>query len=110
MSYSFFNQTTPPKTYLPDSIFMVCGEDTQECNVCSNVMYSPVVKGYVHDTLRGKVFCPFGAGESMNRTIYGDQQYLYSLQPQKYQGTTWGRAPQLGPRTLAKIGLEYRTA
>jgi hypothetical protein len=109
MNYTFFNQSVPEKTYLPDSVYMICGEDTQACTVCSNILWSPVVNGMVHSALIGKVFCPFGKGDSMNTPIYGDQAYLTQLNPEKFKNTTWGRAPQLYPRPLAEIGLEFRT-
>lgn len=94
--------------YIPDSIYTVCGSATQDCGVCSNVVYSAELKGYVHDTQRGKVFCPFGANGTMNKTIFGDQGYLNKVND--FQNTTWGRAPQLYPRSLSKIGLEWRTS
>ena len=92
--------------YLPDSIYTICGEDTQDCNVCKNNLYSNVVGGIVHDSQRGKVFCPFGMGDSMNQPIFGDQN---SLQP-NWGKTTWGRVPQMDPRSLTKIGLSWRTS
>ena len=107
--FSFFQQSVKSKNYLPDSIYSVCGEDTQACNVCSNEVYSTALNAKVHDTLRGKVFCPFGMGESLNTPIYGDQSYLVQLQPNRFQGSTWGRAPQLDPRPLVKVGLHWRT-
>jgi len=110
MNYSTVNQGTVSRNYLPDSVYMLCGEDTQACNVCSNEVWSPVVNGLVHDTQRGKVFCPFGMGDSQNRTIYGDQSYIIHNNPSQFEQTTWGRVPQLSPRPLAKIGLEFRTA
>jgi len=110
MNYSSVNQSTFSRNYLPDSVYMLCGEDTQACNVCSNEVWSPVINGLVHDTQRGKVFCPFGMGESQNRPIYGDQSYLVHNNPSQFERTTWGRAPQLDPRPLARIGLEFRTA
>lgn len=105
--FSFFQQATPEKTYLPDSLYSVCGEETQACGVCKNEVWSPVVNSYVHDTQAGKVFCPFGKGDSMNTPIFQDQAYLNRLnnQPQ----TTWGHVPQLGPRSLVRVGLEFRT-
>ena len=109
MNFSFFQQSTKPRTYIPDSIYAICGEDTQDCNICSNVVWSNAVNGFVHDSQNGKVFCPFGAGETLNTPIFGDQAYLVSLQPGKFQNTTWGKVPQLDPRPLAKIGLEFRT-
>ncbi len=105
--FSFFQQSVKPKDYLPDSIYSVCG--AEECNVCSNQVYSTALNQVVHDTLRGKVFCPFGMGESLNTPIYQDQAYLVGLQPSRFQNTTWGRAPQLDPRPLVKVGLQWRT-
>ena len=99
--------------YLPDSIYTICGENTKDCKICSNNLYSPIVNSIVHDTQRGKVFCPFGMGESMNKTIYGDQKILnndYILLNSNWNKTTWGHVPQLGPRSLTKIGLEWRTS
>ena len=107
MNFSFFNQSVQPRNYLPDSIYTLCGEDTN-CSVCSNVVWSPVVNALVHDSQNGKVFCPFGKGESMNTPIYGDQAFLTKLNG--FKNTTWGRVPQLNPRPLAKIGLEFRTS
>ena len=110
MNYAFFNKSTPERTYIPDSVYTICGEDTQDCTNCSNVLWSPVVNSLVHDTLRGKVYCPFGKGNSMNKPIYGDQSYLVQLNPGEFKNTTWGRVPQLGPRALSQIGLEWRTS
>ena len=109
MNYSFFNQSVQPRNYLPDSIYTLCGEDTN-CSVCSNVVWSPVVNALVHDSQNGKVFCPFGKGESMNTPIFGDQSFLVQSNPNGFKNTTWGRVPQLTPRPLAKIGLEFRTS
>jgi hypothetical protein len=111
--FSYFQQSVPERQYIPDSVYTVCGEKTQDCdNICSNRVWSRQLNSYVHDTLAGKVFCPFGRGGSMNKPIYGDQAYIYSLiqEPAKFTSTTWGRAPQLDPRPLAKIGLEWRTS
>jgi len=116
-SHNIYNtfSTTPfnSKDYIPDSVYMVCGEQTQDCNVCSNEVYSPVVNGKVHDPLNGKVFCPFGKGDSLNQSVYYDQQSLngnYIRQIPNYQTTTWGKVPQLEPRPLAHIGLSWRTS
>jgi hypothetical protein len=92
--------------YIPDSVYTICGGSPQDCNVCSNVVNSAV--GIVHDSQRGKVFCPFGKGDTMNQSIYGDQNYLNTVN--NYTPTTWGRAPQIDPRPLAKIGLSWRTS
>jgi hypothetical protein len=101
------------KDYIPDYIYRLCRGAPYHCNVCSNVVYSNVLDNYVHDTERAKVFCPFGKGESLNLNTFGDQTNLYSidtLQNPNYFKTKWGHAPQLTPRPLAKIGLEWRTA
>jgi hypothetical protein len=93
--------------YIPDSIYTICGEYTEDCSVCSNDVYSPVVNNYVHDSQRGKVFCPFGKKNTMNQSIYSDQLSLHS---NDYYHTRFGHAPQLNPRPLSKIGLEWRTS
>ena len=100
------------KNYIPDSIYTICGEHTNNCNNCSNKLYSPVVGGMVHDSQRGKVFCPFGTGTSMNQPIFGDQGYLNELSIKnnpEWGKTTWGHVPQMEPRSLSRIGLEWRT-
>ena len=114
MNYNSYNSyETKTYNYTPDSIYMVCGENTELCNVCTNEVYSPVVNGKVHDPYNGKVFCPFGMGDSFNQNTLFDQ---YSINTQKinnnvnYQTSTWGKVPQLDPRPLAKIGLEWRTS
>jgi len=99
---------TDKRNYLPDSIYTICGEYTQDCNVCSNVVYSKELKNWVHDSQRGKVFCPFGMGETLNKNIYTDQ--ISIINPAKWNTTTWGSVPQLDPRPLSKIGLEWRTS
>jgi hypothetical protein len=101
------------KKYLPDSIYMVCGEQTNKCGVCDNSIYSPVVNGMVHDSQRGKVFCPFGMDNSMNQPIYGDQSIAnsnYIRQNPNWGKTTWGHVPQMDPRPLSQIGLHWRTS
>ena len=101
-------------TYIPDSVYTICGEETQQCDsICSNNVWSPVVNDYVHDPYNGKVFCPFGKGESMNQSIISDQSYVNSFNLNNinnYAKTTWGRAPQMDPRALSKIGLTWRTS
>jgi len=92
------------KNYIPDSIYTICGN----CEKCSNMVYSRELDAFVHDTQRGKVFCPFGTKGTMNQTIFGDQGYLNGVND--FKNTTWGRAPQLDPRPLSKIGLEWRTS
>ena len=101
------------KVYIPDSVYMICETDQGICNICTNEVYSPVVNGKVHDPYNGKVFCPFGMGESLNQSTLFDQ---YSVNTQKisnnanYQTSTWGKVPQLDPRPLSKIGLEWRNS
>jgi hypothetical protein len=99
--------------YIPDSVYTICGEFTQDCSVCDNRVYSPVLNNYVHDSQRGKVFCPFGKNNSMNKPIFGDQGFLNLsniINNPNYTNTTFGQAPQLNPRPLSKIGLEWRTS
>ena len=99
--------------YIPDSVFMMCGEYTGDCTVCSNSVYSPVVNGKVHDPFMGKVFCPFGKVETMNTPINTDQGFInrYNINTvPNYQKTTWGRAPQMDPRSLSRIGLSWRSS
>ena len=106
-------ETYTKKHYLPDSIYMLCGEDTQDCSICSNNLYSPIVGGMVHDSQTGKVFCPFGMGDSMNQPIFGDQATAnanYNSQKPGWSKTTWGHVPQMDPRSLTKIGLSWRTS
>ena len=102
------------KRYIPDSVYMVCGSETQDCNnICSNSVFSPVVNGYVHDPLNGKVFCPFGMGNSLNQDIFHDQRSVNTdrlMGNSNYPLTTWGKVPQLDPRALVKVGLEFRTS
>jgi hypothetical protein len=108
-----FMNFTEQKNYLPDSVYTICGEDTQACTVCENKLYSNVVNGMVHDSQRGKVFCPFGMGDSMNQPIFGDQGILNGTKIQEtpnWGKTTWGHAPQMDPRSLTKVGLTWRTS
>jgi hypothetical protein len=101
------------RNYIPDSVYNICGEFTQDCSVCSNETFSRVLNTYVHDSQRGKVFCPFGKNGSMNQTIFGDQGSLNKSNinlNNNYPRTTFGHAPQLNPRPLSKIGLEWRTS
>ena len=108
-----FSKFTESKNYLPDSVYTICGEITQGCDICENKVFSNVVSGMVHDSERGKVFCPFGMGESMNQPIYGDQGILNATQINlnpKWGKSTWGHAPQMDPRPLTKIGLTWRTS
>jgi hypothetical protein len=100
-------------SYIPDSVYTLCAEETQDCNICSNNVFSPVVNGNVHDPRNGKVFCPFGVGDTMNQSIAADQSFMNSFNIStnaKYTTSTWGRAPQMDPRSLTKIGLEWRTS
>jgi hypothetical protein len=88
---------------LPDSIYSSYPEQQ---SICKNVAYSPITRTIVHDSMRGKVFCPFGAGNTMNQSIFADQ----AIMDIKYQNSTkWGMAPQLDPRPLTRIGIRYLT-
>jgi len=92
---------------------MMCGENPDQCNVCSNTVYSNVLDTFVHDPYNGKVFCPFGKGESMNQSTIIDQAFINSFNisvNNNYNSTIWGKAPQLSQRPLTKIGLSWRTS
>lgn len=85
--------------YIPDSIHARCDN---KCNICSsNIEYSKRLKLEIQQTKRGKVFCPFGKKENIDLDIYFNQIH-------KNTDTTWGRVPQLDPRSLSRIGLEWR--
>ena len=108
MNYSYFDKPLQTKDYLPDSIYTLCVNDKDNCNVCSNNTFSNLLDGYVHDVQRAKVFCPFGKDESMNKSNYSDQKFINDTTNTPI--TTWGRVPQLNPRPLSKIGLEWRSS
>jgi len=113
MNIGAFTKYSEHKNYIPDSIYTICGENTQDCNVCKNIVYSPIVDGMVQDSQTGKVFCPFGMGDSMNQGIFGDQGILNLINIQNNNNwgkTTWGHVPQMDPRSLTKIGLTWRTS
>jgi hypothetical protein len=94
--------------YLPDSIYLLCGEYTNDCTVCSNVVETNI--GVVHDSQRGKVFCPFGMGDSFKQSIFSDTLNGLKQQTPQWKTSTWGHVPQFDPRSLNKIGLEWRTS
>ena len=105
MNYSSFN--VQQVSMIPDSVYSPCSQQPNECDdICSNVQYSTLLNDYVHDTQRGIVFCPFGKNDTMNKSTYADQRFLYNLNSPK--PSTWGRVPQLDPRPLYKIGLEWK--
>ena len=99
--------------YIPDSIYTICGNDPSNCANCSNVVSTRVFNNYIvaHDPLRGKVLCPFGTKNSMNQSNFSDQLYNYNTEIQSneyYTQTPFGRAPQMNPRPLSKIGIHWR--
>ena len=114
LSFSTINSSNPTKSYIPDFVYNLCADDTQQCDdICSNNVFSPVVDGYVHDPRNGKVFCPFGKGETMNQSIVYDQSYINSFNSNNitnFATSTWGHAPQMDPRSLSKVGLSWRTS
>jgi len=92
--------------YIPDSLYTrTCGFHSVEeyCNVCNNNVPSLIYKGFVTGPERVYSFCPFGKGESMNKDIFADQKSLKTP-----VNTTWGRVPQLTPRSLSRIGLDWK--
>jgi hypothetical protein len=89
--------------WIPDSIYSSYPEQQ---TVCKNVAYSPITRSLVHDSQTGKVFCPFGTDNSMNQSIYADQEVLNQ---RISTSTPFGRVPQLDPRPLARIGIRWMT-
>ena len=104
--------TLDTKNYIPDFVYSsMCADDCED--VCSNNVYSPVVGGYVHDPYNGKVFCPFGKGDSLNKSIMSDQTFMDTFNSSSinnYATTKWGHVPQLSPRPLVKVGLTWQTS
>ena len=78
---------------------------TYNCDVSDNVEYSSELDAYVHGVQRAKVFAQFGKVGTMNQSIFQYQNDLYKDENTK---TKWGHAPQLNPRPLTRIGLEWR--
>lgn len=94
--------------YTPDSIYMVCGHmnNSNSCEICSNSTTSNLFPGInIEGTRRGFAYCPFGKKDSMNQSIFVDQQSINNN-----TSTKWGRVPQLPPRSLSLIGLDWRTS
>ena len=76
-----------PRNYIPDSI------NNTDCSNTITSFYGPV-----SGPQRGDYKCPFGIHENIGiffRESIGNN-------------TTWGRVPQLDPRPIARIGMEYR--
>jgi len=100
------NTQINPLDYVPDSLFMMCGhlEKSKYCDICSNKANSKLLNGAVNATEIGLAYCPFGKNDSMNKSIFMDQDSV------NYGNTQWGRAPQMDPRPLSRIGLDWRTS
>ena len=93
--------------YVPDSIYMICGHlnRSEYCDICSNEATTTIYPGTVKGSERGTMFCPFGKKDSMNKSIFADQESI-----KIDQTTKWGRVPQMPPRPLSLIGLDWRTS
>jgi len=93
--------------YTPDSLYMTCSAAsiTGNCTDCYNQITTNLYPGNVYAPERVYSFGPFGKGESSNTDIFMDQRSI------RYpQDTTWGRVPQLTPRSLTLVGLDWRTS
>jgi hypothetical protein len=88
--------------YTPDSVYNNYNNDN---GMCKNDFYAPVLDDKAKGPTRTLTFCPFGKGDSLNKSILDDQKYLYKT---SNKNTRWGRVPQLDPRPLVKVGLEWR--
>ena len=87
--------------YLPDSIYLLY-------ETGSNVVQTSL--GPVQDSDRGKVFSPFGIGNTFKQSIFSDTLNELKQQTPQWKQSTWGHVPQFDPRSLNKIGLEWRTS
>ncbi len=85
--------------YIPDSLTNSFG--------CQNEIWSPAIGTTVYSPFIAKTNCPFGKSNTANQGIFMDQYYINQQMNTK---TPWGRAPQMDPRPLAKIGSEWRTS
>jgi len=111
MNYVEFKESE--RNYTPDSIY---NNFINDQGMCKNEVYAPILDTNVKGPTRTLTFCPFGKGESLNKSILDDQQYLYKTYPDNYSAynsnkntrSLWGRVPQLNPRPLVKVGLEWR--
>ena len=83
--------------YVPDSLYAPLGPD--KLNFCKNTIET--VYGTVRAPERANgIKCPFGTIDSSSKGIF----FRENINTE----TTWGRVPQLTPRPLNKIGLEWR--
>ena len=80
--------------YIPDSLYAQSPSEMKK--LCSDCL--PTCIGCIKSTERGIVNCPFGMNPQ--KGIFFKEQQL--------PNTQWGRAPQLDPRSLNRIGMEWR--
>ena len=96
------------RNYKPDSIYVNCLQTVNDCNnVCNNTIFSYVTESNVFTPERVHRFCAFGNVNTQNLTTFEDQAFLIQQEPSRFN-KKWGRIPQLGPRPLSRIGLEWR--
>lgn len=79
--------------YIPDTLYNVKPAQYMQ-DVCVNELHGIKVNE------RGFTKCPFGTVDSANKGIFFKESIP--------QNTQWGRVPQLDPRSLKKIGMEWR--
>ena len=83
--------------YIPDTIYSLFSPD-DITNICVNKMNTEF--GVVNSTERGSVICPFGSNDSVNKGVFFREPIN--------NNTVWGKVPQLTPRPLSRIGMEWR--
>jgi hypothetical protein len=88
--------------YTPDSAYTLFINDPEL--ICKNTMNIDGIRAEAPQ--REKIFCPFGI--HLNTSIYKDHNFLESYLQLNNRNTTWGRVPQLDPRPLSRIGMEFR--
>lgn len=104
LEFSLINTEDKKKSFIPDSAYVNCLNNPSLCNdVCSNEQYSPLYNNTVSAPQRELTFCPFGKNNTMNISTFTDQKGIIIDKT-----TKWGKVPQLDPRPLSRIGLEWR--
>ena len=83
--------------YIPDSIYAPFSP--KQMSFCSNTIETSYGTVSAPERANG-IKCPFGTSNSFNKGIF--------FKEQDYQPTQFGRVPQLDPRSLKKIGREWR--
>jgi hypothetical protein len=83
--------------YIPDSLY--ASLNPEQLPFCSNQLDTELGPVYAPERANG-IKCPFGTIESASRGIFFEEP--------AFPDTIFGRVPQLTPRSLNKIGMEWR--